>query len=118
MRPGLAALAIYAVLSTSATASGPSIAVTPDPVHRGMAVALHGVVPGCPVGDRVTLMSRAFAHRHEFAGVPAVFARVGANHAYSARTTIPAARRAGHYAITARCGGGNLGVSATLRVLR
>jgi hypothetical protein len=63
-------------------------------------------------------MSKAFSRRHEFAGVPAVLARIGAHHGYSVRTTIPASRKAGHYQVTGRCGGGNIGVSVTLRVVQ
>jgi hypothetical protein len=81
-------------------------------------VRVFGVVPGCPIGDQATLISKAFSHRHDFAGLPAVFARVRPHHRYSVRTTIPAARKARRYVITGRCGGGNLGVHATLRVLR
>jgi hypothetical protein len=111
-------LAVGIGLVQPALASGPSISASPNPVHRGHVVRVHGVAPGCVVGDQVTLISKAFAHRHEFAGVPAVFATIGAHHAYSVRTTIPASRKAGHYNIGGRCGGGNLGVSTTLRVLK
>ena len=91
---------------------------SPNAVHRGDVVRVHGTVPGCPRGDQVTLISRAFSHRHDFAGLPAVFARVGAHHAYSVETRIPTRRALRRYVITGRCGGGNLGVSANLRVLR
>jgi hypothetical protein len=50
--------------------------------------------------------------------VSAIFAEVKAGHKYSKRTLIPARRRPGCYAITGRCGGGNLGVTAHLRVIR
>jgi hypothetical protein len=103
--------------ATVALAAGPTINVDPHRVHRGDAVRVFGVVPGCARGDQVTLLSRAFSHRHEFAGVPAIFATVGRGHHYSRRTTIPAGRRTGRYAINGRCGGGNLGVTAHLRVL-
>ena len=65
----------------------------------------------------MTLLSRAFSHRHEFAGVPAIFATVKTGHKYSKRTVIPARRRPGRYSITGRCGGGTLGVTAHLRVI-
>lgn len=117
VRPVFLALVASAALAWPAAASGPSIKASPNPVTRGHVVRVHGAVPGCVRGDQVTLMSKAFSHRHEFAGVPAVFARIGAHHAYSVRTTIPSHRTAGHYVITGRCGGGNLGVSATLHVL-
>jgi hypothetical protein len=99
-------------------AASPTIRATPESVHRGHLVRVHGKVPGCPRGDRVTLISRAFRHRHDFAGLPAVFARVRAHHRYSVRTRIPSHRSPGRYTISGRCGGGNLGVSATLRVRR
>lgn len=113
----VAVLAGSAALALPALAVGPRIAVSPNPVHRGDAVRLHGTVPTCARGDQVTLISKAFSRRHEFAGLPAVYAHVGAHHAYSVTTQIPAARPARRYTITGRCGGGNLGVSVSLRVL-
>jgi hypothetical protein len=99
-------------------AAGPTIKVSPTTVPQGYEVRVYGVVPGCAVGNRVTLLSRAFSHRHEFAGVPAIFAEVKAGHKYSKRTLIPARRSPDRYAIRGRCGGGNLGVTAHLRVIR
>jgi hypothetical protein len=99
-------------------AAGPTIKVDPTSVQRGYVVRVFGVVPGCAIGNRVTLLSRAFSHRHEFAGVPAISAEVGTGHTYSKRTRIPAGRRPDRYAIRGRCGGGNLGVTAHLRVTR
>jgi hypothetical protein len=113
-----AVVACSSALAWPALAAGPSIVASPNPVHRGDVVRVHGTVPGCPRGDQVTLISRAFSHRHDFAGLPAVFARVGAHHRYSVSTRIPSRRAPRRYAITGRCGGGNLGVFATLRVLR
>ena len=113
-----AAVALAVGLAAPAVAAAPTIQVSPGTVHRGHLVRVHGVVPGCPRGDEVTLISRAFSHRHDFAGLPAVFARVGARQRYSVRTRIPAHRKAGRYTISGRCGGGNLGVTASLRVLR
>jgi hypothetical protein len=104
--------------ASAQVAARPSIRAEPNPVKRGKVVRVHGAVPGCPRGDRVTLISRAFSRRHEFAGLPAVLAPVGARSRYSVRTRIPVRRKPGRYRITARCGGGNLGVSARLRVLR
>jgi hypothetical protein len=95
---------------------GPSIHASPSTVARGQRVRVSGLAGGCPKGDRVTLLSRAFPHTHEFAGVPAAFATVDANDTYSVRVRIPPSRTPGRYAITARCGGGNFGVIAHLRV--
>ena len=99
-----------------ALAAGPSIHVTPSTVRAGRHVRVSGGAGGCPAGDRVTLISRAFSHRHEFAGVPAVFARVKSDGRYGVSAPIPRGRRAGRYSITGRCGGGNFGVTAELRV--
>jgi hypothetical protein len=66
----------------------------------------------------VTLISQAFAHTHDFAGVPAVYARVLPGGRFSVTTRIPSGEASGRYGITARCGGGNLGVQAHLTVLR
>jgi hypothetical protein len=113
----LIALVVALLTSTGvALAAGPTINTDPTRVTQGGVVRVFGVVPQCARGNTVTLLSRAFSHRHEFAGVPAISAVVGRHHRYSKRTTIPAQRRPGRYRITGRCGGGNLGVIAHLRV--
>jgi hypothetical protein len=99
---------------TSAVTVG--LSVKPGTVRRGASVLVSGVAGGCTAGDRVTISSGAFAATHSFAGVPAVFAQVGSAGRFSATTRIPATRRPGTYVLTARCGGGNLGVSARLTV--
>jgi threonine dehydrogenase-like Zn-dependent dehydrogenase len=114
----LAAVALAAVIAAQALAAAATILASPSTVRRGHVVRVHGTVHGCPRGDQVTLISKAFSRRHEFAGVPAVSATVGTGGNYSVRTRIPSRRSPGRYGITGRCGGGNLGVSATLRVLR
>jgi hypothetical protein len=108
----LRALAAAATLAVT-----PSLSVAPATVERGHLVTIKGSADGCPAGDRVTLISRAFRHTHDFAGLPAVFATVRADGAFRTTTRIPPTKRPGRYAITARCGGGNLGVSARLRVV-
>jgi hypothetical protein len=122
MRRVIIAAAVAVLLASSAVATslaaGPTIQVNPQSVPHGQVVRIFGMVPGCPRGDQVTLMSRAFSHQHEFAGVPAVFATVRRGHRYSKRTRIPAGRHPGRYSINGRCGGGNLGVTAHLRVTR
>jgi hypothetical protein len=93
-----------------------SLAVTPSRIKRGKTIFVHGVAGGCTAGDTVTIISRAFSPVHSFAGVPAVLAPVGAAGRFSATARIPLARRPANYVVTARCGGGNLGVSAHLTV--
>lgn len=93
-----------------------ALTVKPASVKRGGIVIVSGVAGGCTTGDQVTVISHAFAATHSFAGVPAVFAQVGSAGRFSTTTRIPATGRPGTYLLTARCGGGNLGVSAHLTV--
>jgi hypothetical protein len=81
-------------------------------------ITIKGSAGDCRVGNTVSILSRAFVHTHEFAGVPAVLARVRAGGSFRAKTTIPRKRMRGRYVVTGRCGGGNLGVTAHLRVIR
>jgi hypothetical protein len=94
----------------------PSLHVDPAQVSAGGSVRVFGNAGGCSMGDQVTLLSHAFSAAHQFAGVPAVTARVGHGGSYSTTTRIPAGKGAGQYLVTGRCGGGNLGVSARLVV--
>jgi hypothetical protein len=105
-------------LDVGGRSNAPSVAltVTPATVRRGRIVLVRGVAGGCAAGDSVTILSRAFPSVHSFAGVPALFAPVGSAGRFSATTRIPLRRKPGKYGITARCGGGNLGVSASLTV--
>lgn len=107
-------------LDVSGRSGAPRVAlsVSPMTVRRGQAVLVRGLAGGCAAGNTVTVISRAFPATRTFAGVPAVFAQVGAAGRFSATVRIPAARRSGSYVLTARCGGGNLGVSAHLAVTR
>jgi hypothetical protein len=112
-----AAVGTVGTIVDAAASSPVYLTVTPSAVHRGHGVLIRGSAGSCPVGDRVTIISRAFPHTHDFAGVPAVFAKVVAGGRFRATTIIPRRRRTGRYGVTARCGGGNLGVLAHLRVL-
>jgi hypothetical protein len=105
-------------LDVAGRTSGISVAltVTPTRTKRGETVLVRGVAGGCAAGDAVTIISRAFSPIHSFAGVPAVYASVGAAGRFSTKAAVPRLRRPGSYVITARCGGGNLGVSAHLTV--
>jgi hypothetical protein len=97
--------------------AGPSIEVKPERVRAGHVARVSGLAGGCPEGDRVTLLSRAFPDASQFAGVPAVFATVDAHDRYSVRVRIPAGRAPAPYTVGARCGGGDFGVERTLTVL-
>lgn len=111
--PGLTVLTVDATFKTLE----PTINVTPSAVRANRKVRVFGSAGACTRGDRVTLISGVFSRAHRFAGVNAVYAKVGSGSRYSVVTRIPAGRNPGRYLITARCGGGNLGVRAFLRVL-
>jgi hypothetical protein len=114
----LAAIALVLFIGAPAVADAAALHVTPSPVPAGDVVRVFGSVGGgCARGDSVTLFSRAFNPRHEFAGVPAIFARAGRNGGFSTTTTIPLGRAAGLYSVGGRCGGGAFG-HANLRVNR
>lgn len=118
-RSALAALAVAGVLpATASAAARPWLTLTPSVVHRGDPVLIRGAAPGCPAGDTVTVISRAFARAHEFAGVPAVLTKVRAGGGFRVTTRIPPRKSPGSYLVTARCGGGNLGVGPRLTVRR
>ncbi len=105
-------------VSRRAAAARVALSVAPRTVRRGGAVVVRGLAGDCPSSDTVTVLSRAFSPTHTFAGVPALLARVGTAGRFSASARIPSSRRPGSYLLTARCGGGNLGVSARLTVTR
>jgi hypothetical protein len=114
---GVAAAGVLAAAAGGATAAV-FLHVAPSPVHRGHRVIIRGNVgSGCPTGDAVTIISKAFAHTHDFAGLPAVFALVRSGGKFGVRPRIPSTKAPGGYSVTARCGGGNLGVSATIHVV-
>jgi hypothetical protein len=115
---GSSAVLVALAAATVAAASTPWLALSPAIVHRGGTVHVRGNADGCARGNTVFVISRAFVHTHEFAGVSAVLARVRAGGAFRATTVIPRTRRPGRYAVTARCGGGNLGVLVHLTVRR
>ena len=68
---GLAS-AVASGLDVSRRTSAITVALTVRPriVHRGAKVIVSGVAGGCAATDRVTIISRAFAATHSFAGLP------------------------------------------------
>jgi len=94
----------------------PALRVSPSSVRAGGWVHLSGYTAGCPTGELVTLISGAFPPIHDFAGLPAVYARVFDGGDFGLHVRIPSTRRRGAYTVSARCGGGNLGLFPRLRV--
>jgi hypothetical protein len=116
-----AALALGIMVGTPGFVSAASINVSPGTVPPGGNVRLSGDVlaggtPGCEVPGTVTLISEAFAGLGEFAGVAAVNLPVDATGSFDSTVTLSASVAAGTYSISGRCGGGNLGVTATIVV--
>lgn len=102
------------------TASAASINVAPTSVPVGGTVTVSGDVlgprgPACVVPGQVTLISGAFAGQGSFQNQD-VETTADGNGRFSTRATILSGVRPGTYSITGRCGGGNLGVQATLVV--
>ncbi len=105
-------------VSSRTTGITKALTLTPATVHRGHTVLVRGVAGGCTETDTVTILSRAFPATHSFAGVPAVYAEVGSAGRFSVVARVPLLRAPGVYTVTARCGGGTLGIVARLTVTR
>ena len=106
----------------SSTASAATISVSPSSVAPGAQVTVSGDVLangqlGCSVPGDVTLISPAFEGLGEFAGVGATTAQADAAGNFSTTVTLSSSVAPGTYDISGRCGGGNLGVTATLTVV-
>ena len=105
-------------VSSRTTGITKALTVTPATVRRGHTVLVRGVAGGCTETDTVTILSRAFPATHSFAGVPALYAEVGSAGRFSVVAHVPLLRAPGVYTVTARCGGGTLGIVARLTVTR
>ena len=115
-----AILTLLTVPAWAAPAALATLQVSPSSVAAGHSVTVSGSVgpesaAGSECASGVTLLSRAFVHTQDFAGVPAVDAAVRPDGTFTAITTIPRSRAAGTYQITGRCGGANF-AGATLVV--
>jgi hypothetical protein len=111
-------MAQHSAADMNAAPRAASLHLSPNPVHAGAFVRIQGSGGGCPVGDVVKVLSRAFPPTHEFAGVPSANTPIRANGNFRTRVRIPLHRRPGTYQTTARCGGGNFGIAVPLRVLQ
>jgi hypothetical protein len=121
MRKLIAAIATLALTAPVALAAGNTathyLKVSPSTVKRGKTVRVYGsVAGGCGKGGQATLFSGAFkGAKNNWAGVPAVYAKVGKDSKFSVKVKISKKVKPGKYSVGGRCGGGNFG-SATLKV--
>jgi hypothetical protein len=115
---GVAAASVVAATAATGAPARVFLTVTPHVVLRGNVVHLHGSAGSCPAGDTVFIISHAFVATHRFATIPAVLATARRGGAFDVKTRIPVYRHPGLYHIVVRCGGGNLGINGTVRVLR
>ena len=111
----LVAFAVLLAGATAAAAARPRLTVRPALAAPRAAVVVSGNAGSCPVGDTVTAISQAFPG-HAFGAAGTLSGRVRAGHAFSFGGYLRRALKPGRYAVTARCGGGNLGVVAYVRV--
>jgi hypothetical protein len=111
-----ALVAAVLVLAGTAVALPESVhmVVQPATVAPGGIVAVSARSSPCSSRDQVTLISAAF--RGHAYGKGAVSGPIGRHGSFAVRTRIRADLQSGRYVVTARCGGGNLGVSAYVTV--
>lgn len=107
----LAGSAALVAASAVAAAQGTLIA-SPSTVQRGATVTFSGGT--CTAGSKAILLSKLFPG-HAY-GVGAINAKTGANGRFSRTYVVPTSKAPGTYTITARCGGGTLGIVARVRV--
>jgi hypothetical protein len=116
------AAGVVAIVLSAAPALAATIDVTPSTVSTGGQVTISGDVlnngtPGCTVPGDVTLISPAFVGLGEFAGTGATIATADASGSFTTTVTLSSSVGAGTYQVSGRCGGGDLGVTATLTVV-
>lgn len=112
---GALVLATLLGLAAPAVAASASLHVTPTTVAAGRTVTVTG---SCEANTNGFVISAAFFRdaTHEFAGQGAVSFSTGAAGTFTTHPVIAATTAPGNYVITARCGGGNLGIEAHLTV--
>ena len=115
MRSVAAAGVLLALALAPAAGARVRLAVAPRIVSPGGAISVTGNAGSCRAGNVVFAISRAFPGR-AFGGEGALTARVRRGGGFAVHGRVRRGLRAGRYVVTARCGGGNLGVSAVVRV--
>jgi hypothetical protein len=127
--PALRAPATTTSTSSTTSTVAPTTTLSPStsaPLLQAVVVSPSTVSPGgtttvsgtCEADSTGFALSTAFVHdaTHDFAGVGAVPFTTDASGHFSVTATVAATAASGTYAVSIRCGGGTLGVSATLTV--
>jgi hypothetical protein len=114
---GICLIAVVVSAGPASAASSVSLTLSASRVAQGGLVTVSGQCEPSTSGD---VISAAFLHNagHDFAGVGAVSFTTGTSGKFSVVATVPRTRSAGTYGVTARCGGGNLGLSRSLTVVQ
>jgi hypothetical protein len=113
----LAAVVLLGLAAGTANAAKARFTVSPATASAGAPVLVRGNAAPCTTGATVFAISRAFPGK-QFGAEGALTGKVHANGSFSFRGHVRAHLKPGRYAVTGRCGGGNLGVTAYLRVKR
>ena len=110
---GVAAAAVLA--GAASAAQNGSISVSPSTVPAGGTVHISGSVSvqGCPPSDSATVVGNAALFPPDGFGPSAARDSQGD---FSLDYTVPTPTPAGSYDVGVRCGGGNVGIAATLTV--
>jgi hypothetical protein len=114
----IAAVLLGVWLQTSVAAAAANITVSPSSASTGSTVTISGNVPvsgtaSCDPADQVQLTSSGDLFPPDGFGPQATRDASGN---FQTHYVIPATTPAGTYSIGMRCGGGNVGITATLRV--
>lgn len=111
-----AAAAAITAAAAPALAATATLNLSPPTVHRGSSLVVGGTAPGCH--GTVTVLSKAFSHTRNYAGVPSVSGPVDGRGRYRITVRIPSTRKVADYEVSGRCGGANLGGTHILHVIR
>ena len=103
------------VIAAPAYAAKASISVSPSTVSAGSTVHISGSIPvnKCPASDGATVTGEAALFPPDGFGPTANRDSGGA---FAVDYVVPTSTPAGTYSVGLRCGGGNVGVSASLTV--
>jgi hypothetical protein len=111
----IAMVAAFWMVAPAVAATSATIQVSPTSQQAGGSVRVTGT---CEANTSGFALSHAFLHdsTHDFAGVGAAPFTTNATGGFAVTAQIPSSIPAGTYKVSARCGGGNIGVTANLVV--